>query len=219
MSFSIYELRWFIFAMTVAIMLSNIGVQFLFGKWLTWGAFVYPFAFFITDVVNRVYGSTAARKVVFSGLVVGIMCSFIGTQIHGEFGPLVTWRIAVGSAVAFLVAQMLNVWLFSEIRKEQTVKGGPWFLAPALSSLVASMLDTWIFFGIAFSEKMTWIHTTTDVDWANEIMPIFGFGTLASLWVSLAIADWILKIILALMFLLPYWMAEMLASDREGTIH
>ena len=95
-----------ILAMAAIIVASNILVQFLFGNWLTWGAFTYPLAFLVTDVMNRVYGAGPARKVVIAGFAVGVVCSLIGTQIMGEFGPLVTLRIALGSGLAFLVAQL-----------------------------------------------------------------------------------------------------------------
>jgi uncharacterized PurR-regulated membrane protein YhhQ (DUF165 family) len=93
-----------ILAMAAVVVASNILVQFLFGQWLTWGAFTYPVAFLITDVTNRVYGTGPARRVVFAGFVVGVICSLIGTQIMGEFGPLVTLRIALGSGLAFLTS-------------------------------------------------------------------------------------------------------------------
>src|SRR6056297_1622279 len=82
-----------IIAMAAVVLASNILVQFLFGQWLTWGAFTYPLAFLVTDVMNRVYGPAAARRVVLAGFVTGIAASLAGTQISGEFGPLVTWRI------------------------------------------------------------------------------------------------------------------------------
>ena len=82
-------------AMAAVVVASNILVQFLYGQWLTWGAFTYPIAFLVTDVMNRVYGARVARRVVFVGFLVGVASSLIGTQIIGEFGPLVTVRIAV----------------------------------------------------------------------------------------------------------------------------
>ncbi|HAC47661.1 MAG TPA: hypothetical protein DCE85_00050, partial [Sulfitobacter sp.] len=102
-----------ILAMAAIVVASNILVQFLFGQWLTWGAFTYPLAFLVTDVMNRLYGASAARRVVLVGFVVGLICSLIGTQIMGEFGPLVTVRIAVASGSAFLVAQLLDVTIFN----------------------------------------------------------------------------------------------------------
>ena len=120
-----------ILAMAAIVVASNILVQFLFGQWLTWGAFTYPLAFLVTDVMNRVYGKDAARRVVLVGFVVGLVCSLIGTQIMGEFGPLVTLRIAIGSGVAFLVAQLVDVAIFSALRD------GTWWRAPLASTLVS----------------------------------------------------------------------------------
>ena len=55
-----------VIAMATIVVASNILVQFLFGQWLTWGAFTYPLAFLVTDVMNRIYGAPTARKVVFA---------------------------------------------------------------------------------------------------------------------------------------------------------
>ena len=187
-----------ILAMAAIVVASNILVQFLFGQWLTWGAFTYPLAFLVTDVMNRVYGAAAARRVVFVGFAVGIACSVIGTQIMGEFGPLVTWRIAVGSGVAFLTAQLLDVRLFAALR------GGAWWRAPLVSTLVGSSLDTALFFSIAFSQVLTPLEPGNDVSWAGELLPLLGAGPVAPLWVSLAVADWMVKLSLALFALIPF---------------
>jgi uncharacterized integral membrane protein (TIGR00697 family) len=72
-----------VLAMATIVVASNILVQFLFGQWLTWGAFTYPFAFLVTDLMNRMYGASAARRVIFVGFIVGVICSLIGTQIQG----------------------------------------------------------------------------------------------------------------------------------------
>jgi hypothetical protein len=187
-----------ILAMAIIVVASNILVQFLYGNWLTWGAFTYPLAFLVTDVMNRVYGTAAARRVVLAGFVVGIVCSLIGTQIMGEFGPLVTLRIAVASGLAFLVAQMLDVGIFAALRD------GRWWKAPLVSTLVGSTVDTAIFFSIAFSGSFAFVHPATDVSWAAEVMPLLGAGPVAPLWVSLAVADWAVKLSLALLALVPF---------------
>ncbi|WP_223428393.1 queuosine precursor transporter [Tateyamaria pelophila] len=187
-----------IIAMALIVLASNILVQFLFGNWLTWGAFTYPLAFLVTDIMNRVYGAGPARTVVFVGFVVGLVCSLIGTQIMGEFGPLVTMRIALGSGIAFLTAQLLDVGIFSALRR------GAWWKAPLVSTLVGSTVDTALFFSIAFSASFTFIHPATDVAWAGEVLPILGVGPMAPLWVSLAIADWAVKLTLALIALAPF---------------
>lgn len=187
-----------IIAMAAIVVASNILVQFLLGNWLTWGAFTYPLAFLVNDIMNRVYGAQAARRVVLVGFIVGVICSLIGTQIMGEFGPLVTLRIAMGSGIAFLVAQLLDVAIFSALRD------GRWWRAPLASTLIGSTVDTALFFTIAFSASLSFVEPANDVSWAGDILPILGFGPAAPLWVSLAIADWGVKLSLALLALVPF---------------
>jgi uncharacterized integral membrane protein (TIGR00697 family) len=187
-----------ILAMAAIVVASNILVQFLYGNWLTWGAFTYPFAFLVTDLMNRFYGVAAARRVVLAGFATGLVCSLIGTQIAGEFGPLVTLRIAIGSGTAFLAAQLLDVAIFHKLRQ------GSWWRAPLASTLVGASVDTALFFTIAFSTSLIWLEPGNDVSWANEVLPILGHGPTAPLWVSLALADWCVKIALALIALVPF---------------
>ena len=191
-----------ILAMAAIVVASNILVQFLFGNWLTWGAFTYPLAFLVNDVMNRVYGPSAARRVVWVGFAVGVACSLIGTQIMGEFGPLVTLRIALGSGIAFLTAQLVDVAIFDRLRDDK--HGGAWWRAPLASTLVGSTLDTALFFSIAFSATLSFLEPANDVSWAGEILPMLGFGPEMPLWVSLAVADWGVKLALALLALVPF---------------
>ena len=185
-------------AMAAVVVASNILVQFLFGQWLTWGAFTYPIAFLVTDVMNRAYGPAKARRVVFAGFLTGVACSLIGTQIMGEFGPLVTLRIAIGSGIAFLTAQLLDIAVFNRLRE------GSWWRAPLASSLIGSTVDTALFFTIAFSAWLVLLEPGNDVGWANEALPLLGAGPVVPLWVSLAVADWGVKLALALLALLPF---------------
>ena len=185
-------------AMTAIVLLSNILVQFMYGNWLTYGAFTYPFAFLVTDLTNRFYGPLIARRVVFVGFGFGILCSLAGTQILGEFGPLITFRIALGSGVAFLFAQLVDVFIYNRMRDYS------WWCAPLGSTLVGSSLDTVLFFGIAFSSSMQFINPNVDVGWANETVPLLGVSLDAPLWVSLAVADFFVKLSLALLALIPF---------------
>ena len=187
-----------IVCMAAIVVASNILVQFLFGQWLTWGAFTYPLAFLVTDVMNRLYGAAMARKVVVAGFVVGVICSIVGTQIAGEFGPLVTWRIAAGSGLAFLTAQLLDVAVFDRLRK------GVWWHAPFISSLIGSAVDTAIFFTIAFSAWLAFAEPGNDVSWANDALPLLGLGPVLPLWMSLALADWGVKLGIAVLALVPF---------------
>ena len=198
-----------ILAMAIIVVASNILVQHLFGQWLTWGAFTYPLAFLVTDVMNRVYGAGPARTVVLTGFIVGVFCSLVGTQIMGEFGPLVTLRIAVGSGLAFLGAPLVDVSIFSALR------GGAWWRAPLASTLIGSTLDTAIFFSIAFSMQFAFLEPANDVSWANEVLPLLGVGFMAPLWVSLAVADWSVKLTLALIALVPFRLITSRAMVRQ----
>lgn len=187
-----------ILAMAAIVVASNILVQHPLGAYLTWGALTYPFAFLVTDLTNRLQGAAAARRVVLAGFATGIVCSLIGTQIVGEFGPLVTLRIAIGSGLAFLTAQLLDVSVFNRLR------AGSWWKAPLVSTLVSSTLDTAIFFSVAFSASLAFIEPGNDVSWATAPGPLLGFGPDVPFWASLAVADWLVKLLLALVALLPF---------------
>lgn len=197
-----------ILAMAIIVVASNILVQHLFGQWLTWGAFTYPFAFLVTDLTNRFYGVAAARRVVWAGFAVGVLCSLVGTQIMGEFGPLVTLRVALASGTAFLAAQMLDVTLFDRLR------AGAWWKAPLVSTLLSASLDTAIFFSIAFSATLSILEPANDVAWAGELLPLLGIGPPAPLWISLAAADWLVKLALALVALVPFRLIVARLSTR-----
>ena len=192
-----------VIAMAAVVVASNILVQFFVGDWLTWGAFTYPIAFLVTDIMNRVYGAAAARRVVFAGFVVGIFCSLIGTQITVEiapdfFAPAVTLRIAIGSATAFLVAQLIDVAIFDKLR------GGQWWRAPLASTLIGSTIDTILFFSIAFSTAASGLlGTDHNSEFFNEVVAT-PFGTDLTRWIGTAGVDWCVKVSIALIALVPF---------------
>lgn len=185
-------------AMATVVVVSNILVQHLVGNWLTWGAFVYPLAFLVTDIVNRVLGTGDARRVVYAGFTVGVICSIAGSFIEGPDGPLVTLRVALGSGTAFLIAQLIDIILFDRLRHRS------WWKPPLVSTYVGSALDTILFFSIAFSVQLAFIEPSNDVSWANEQLPILGVGAIAPLWVSLALADFLVKLCVSLAALIPF---------------
>ena len=134
------------FLMGVVVLTSNYLVQFpikYYGldKLLTYGALSYPVAFLITDLANRSYGKVAARKIVYLGISIGILFTIFFTT---DLADLISVRIAVGSGTAFLVAQLLDVKIFDQLRRKK------WFIAPLTSSLIGSTVDTFLFFSIAF---------------------------------------------------------------------
>ncbi len=177
-------------AMAAVVVASNILVQFLLGDWLTWGAITYPFAFLVTDITNRVHGARAARRVVVAGFAVGLACSLIAAGLDRT-----TLRIAIGSGAAFLVAQSLDVAVFDRLRLKS------WWQAPLLSSLCGSIVDTVLFFTIAFA---AFLPADGNTGWANDAVPLLGAGPVVPLWMSLGTADWLVKLALAALALVPF---------------
>jgi hypothetical protein len=132
--------------MGVVVLVSNYLVQFPIKHYgleeiLTYGAFSYPVAFLITDLANRSYGKLVARKIVYIGFIIGIAFTFFFST---NFSDLISVRIAVGSGTAFIVAQLLDVQIFDQLRNKR------WFVAPLTSSLIGSIVDTFLFFSISF---------------------------------------------------------------------
>jgi uncharacterized integral membrane protein (TIGR00697 family) len=182
-----------VIAMAIVVVASNILVQHLLGSWLTWGALTYPVAFLVTDIMNRGFGPAAARKVVFAGFVTGVLCSIIAAGMDKT-----TLRIAIASGAAFLSAQLMDISVFNSLRKYN------WWLPPLAATIAGSVFDTAVFFTIAFSATLTPLFPADDVSWANELVPLLGHGPAQPLWVSLAVADWMVKMAQAILALVPF---------------
>lgn len=134
---------WLPTAVMIAIVVaSNIAVQFPINDWLTWGAITYPVSFLITDLTNRRFGPADARRVAYAGFAIAVVLSF----------HFAGWRIATASGIAFLSAQLLDVWVFNRLRR------AAWWRAPLVSSTVASAWDTALFFTVAFAGSgLPWV--------------------------------------------------------------
>ena len=161
--------------MGVVVLSSNYLVQFPINYYglseiLTYGAFSYPIAFLITDLANRSYGKLVARKIVYIGFAIGVSFTFLFST---NFTDLISLRIAIGSGTAFLIAQLLDVQIFDNLRKKK------WFIAPLTSSIIGSIVDTFLFFSISF--------------YATGVP-----------WVTLLLGDLTVKIIVALLMLIPF---------------
>ena len=89
------------------------------------------------------------------------------------------------------------------------MRQGVWWRAPLASSVVGSALDTALFFTIAFSASITLFPASAneEISWAWEAVPLMNIGGLYPLWVSLSIADWMVKMTLALIALIPFRIA------------
>jgi len=140
--------------MGAIVLSSNYLVQFPINYYglseiLTYGAFSYPVAFLITDLANRFYGKFVARKIVYIGFFIGIIFTLLFST---DFADLISIRIAIGSGVAFITAQLLDIQIFDRLRKKE------WFIAPLTSSFIGSTVDTFLFFSIAFyATQVPWI--------------------------------------------------------------
>ncbi|HBT31552.1 MAG TPA: hypothetical protein DEB15_01320 [Pusillimonas sp.] len=122
-------------AMAIVVVGSNVLVQYPINKWLTWGAISYPVAFLVADLINRRFGAKSARQVAVAGFVVAIVFSVW----------VATPRIALASGVAFLFAQLLDIYVFDRLRNQQ------WWRAPLIGGVAGATLDTVLFFSIAFA--------------------------------------------------------------------
>ncbi len=182
--------------MTAVVVASNFLVQFplqgMLGNinladLLTFGAFTYPVAFLVTDLTNRQFGPTAARKVVFVGFIAGVILSVL----------LATPRIAVASGSAFLVGQLLDISVFNRLRRQA------WWKAPLIGSVIGSVLDTVIFFSLSFAPVFGFIGPNDD--FAIAAAPILGvMSAEAPRWISWAMADFSVKMLIGVVMLLPY---------------
>ena len=172
---------------------------------LTWGAFTFPFAFLITDLINRYDGPQRARLVALAGFVVGL-----GVSFYLSFHPLpwndggaaaTTQRIASASAAAFIVGQLLDISIFARLRTARA-----WYLPPLLGSLFGSMIDTAIFFTIAFAPALAGVDALFGLQDGSLGFPApwLGIGPEVPLWFSLASGDFLVKFLAALLLLAPY---------------
>ena len=140
--------------MGIVVLSSNYLVQFPINYYglseiLTYGAFSYPIAFLITDLANRFYGKFVARKIVYIGFFIGIIFTLLFST---DFADLISIRIAIGSGVAFITAQLLDIQIFDRLRKKE------WFIAPLTSSFIGSTVDTFLFFSISFyATSVPWV--------------------------------------------------------------
>ncbi|NIX75215.1 queuosine precursor transporter [Microvirga sp. c23x22] len=178
-------------AMTVVVLSSNILVQYPFHAWglqdyFTWGAFTYPFAFLVTELANRRFGPQGARRVVYVGFILAVVLSVI----------LATPRIAIASGSAFLTAQLLDIAIFSRLREKA------WWLPPFASSTISAAVDTMIFFSFAFYCGLI-PGTEHTIDGLLGRVGIVE-ECLALPWVTLAIADYGVKLTLSAFSILPY---------------
>jgi uncharacterized integral membrane protein (TIGR00697 family) len=203
----------FVAAMALVVVASNVLVQFpmqgtvgglALADLLTWGAFTYPFSFLVTDLANRRYGPAVARKIVFVGFALAVVCSIVVPPLLFRAG-LVEFetaadrlaRIAAASGAAFLTAQLLDVTVFNRLRRQS------WWRAPIFGTLAGSVFDTAVFFTIAFSGVFAFVGPGDS--FALENAPLMGVLPVEAMrWVSWAFGDLSVKLAIAVFALIPY---------------
>lgn len=172
---------------------SNYLVQFpitVFGFKATWGAFTFPFIFLATDLTVRVLGAKTGRKVVFYAMGPALLISYfitvafrngiwLGTDSLFTFN-LFVFRIALASFSAYVIGQLMDVFVFDKLRQHQQ-----WWHAPLASAIVGNLVDTYAFFYIAF-------YKTSDAYLAENLLEI-------------ATVDYGFKIIINSIFFLPLY--------------
>jgi hypothetical protein len=183
-------------SMAAVVVLSNILVQhpfaFTLGRLnladlLTWGAFSYPLAFLVTDSTNRLLGPRIARRVVYCGFALAVVLS----------AWFATPRIAIASGTAFLVAQLLDIFIFNRLRDRA------WWKAPSVSSIAGSALDTLVFFSLAFAPLFVFLGPNEP--FAVEAAPLVGLYPVDTpRWLSWALGDFSVKLLMAASALAPY---------------
>lgn len=131
-----------VIVMALVVVTSNIAVSYPINDWLTWGALTYPIAFLVTDITNRLFGTSRARTVVYAGFFIGVILSLWMADM----------RIAIASGAAFLIAQLLDILIFDKLRRTT------WWKAPLISTIISSATDTILFFSIAFmATGLPWV--------------------------------------------------------------
>jgi len=172
---------------------SNYLVQFpitVFGFKATWGAFTFPFIFLATDLTVRLFGARLGRRIIFYAMFPALIVSYVITVgfRHGIWlgfdaffsFDLFVARIAIASFCAYVVGQILDIFVFNKLRQHIQ-----WWHAPLASAIFGNLLDTITFFTIAF-------YKTSDVYLAENL-------------VEIATVDYIFKMLINALFFLPLY--------------
>lgn len=164
---------------------SNYLVQFpieILGLKATWGAFTFPFIFLATDLTVRIFGAKTGRRIIFYAMLPALIVSYVITVCFRDglwlgFDELSTFnlfvaRIALASFSAYVIGQLLDIFVFNKLRQHKQ-----WWHAPLASAVFGNAMDTIAFFSIAF-------YKTSDAYLANNLVEIasvdYGFKLLVN---------------------------------------
>ena len=158
----------------IVIALANYTVQFtgtFLGKHFTYAMFIFPVVILATDLTIRLTNKSNARVIVALAYIPAILIS----------AWLADWRIGIASGTAYLVGQLLDIFVFQKIREKSTA----WWPAPLISTFFANIIDTYTFFSVAFYNS------------ADSFM--------AANWFEVATVDLIFKIVVSTLVFLPVY--------------
>lgn len=144
---------------------------------LTCGVLLWPLEFIVTDIVNEFYGPKAVKRISLIAVTL-ILYAFLMYAVAIYMPPADIWtfvhvkegipnmqiafqqvfgqgmRIIIGSLVAFLVSQIVDVTIFHRI-KRSTGEKFIWLRATG-STLVSQLIDSYIVLFIAFYNIFSW---------------------------------------------------------------
>ncbi len=144
---------------------------------LTCGVLLWPLEFIITDIVNEYYGPKAVRRISYTAVALityAFLMFYLAMKVPGAdfwYGTKVSegvpdmglafnavfgqgmW-IILGSIAAFMVSQLVDVFVFHKIKKA-TGEKKVWLRATG-STLVSQFVDSFIVLFIAFYLGQGW---------------------------------------------------------------
>ena len=175
----IYLVLFQIIVITVSNFLVSIPIEFLNLK-LTWSAFSFPLVVLAIDLTIRILGKSIARATIALSYPFAIISS-IGVLLIEGSSVNEALRIGFASASAYGISTLLDVYIFLVIREKYKY----WWLAPSVSTVFANVIDTFVFFYAAF-------YNSTD-EYMKEN------------WTEIAINQSFIKIVIGLLFFLPFY--------------
>tara|TARA_B100002051_G_scaffold34477_1_gene27719 strand:+ start:833 stop:1432 length:600 start_codon:yes stop_codon:yes gene_type:complete len=175
----IYLVLFQIIVITVSNFLVSIPIEFLNLK-LTWSAFSFPLVVLAIDLTIRILGKSIARATIALSYPFAIISS-IGVLLIEGSSVNEALRIGFASASAYGISTLLDVYIFQVIREKYKY----WWLAPSVSTVFANVIDTFVFFYAAF-------YNSTD-EYMKEN------------WTEIAVNQSFIKIVIGLLFFLPFY--------------
>ena len=168
-----------IFIITISNFLVSIPIE-IYGFKLTLSAFSFPLVVLAIDLTIRVLGKSIARATITLSYPLAIISSILVLLFEGSTQS-VALRIGFASATAYGVSTLLDVYLFQIIRERYNA----WWIAPSISTIFANIIDTYVFFFSAFSNS------------SDQYM--------ADNWLEISATQSLIKIIIGLLFFLPFY--------------